>query len=537
MQDENADNGEITGDPVATLNSANSFTKTGLVDGYYLIVDTTANLPEGDMLSRYIVQVSGTTEIAPKKSTVEEDKEITTDEHDTNNDGTSGDDISADHTADDVSIGEKVTYTIDAKIPLSAADYDTFFFIINDTLSNGLTLLPDTINVYVDEVKDANKLTAGTEYTVLLNTDSPKKTTDPHTFEVPIIDAKARAGHTIYVVYQALLNEEAEIGEIPNTNKTTVTYSNNPEQVYDGKDKDKDGKPDDMTEKIYGESPERETKTFTSSIQILKVDEQGVALQGAEFQITGTGVKTVLVTTDEYTVDAQGTYYKLKDGTYTTTAPGETDTYRSVGKIDRSDEGGYVKVGDSYRVATYDELKDTSIEKFIKVTATKDQYESTTTKYKKEKKTTPVTKTESVNVKAFVDEHGIVKFDGLGAGTYTIKETTIPAGYNGIPDFTVTLTFDNTDGDRDTENNSTDADALVWKATSNISGSDAAITEIDSNNDKVVDTFQIEVENKSGSTLPSTGGIGTTLFYIGGGILVVLAVVMLVTKRRMSSND
>ena len=46
-----------------------------------------------------------------------------------------------------------------------------------------------------------------------------------------------------------------------------------------------------------------------------------------------------------------------------------------------------------------------------------------------------------------------------------------------------------------------------------------------------------QIENNQGAELPSTGGIGTTLFYIGGGILVLLAVVMLVTKRRMSSND
>ena len=43
--------------------------------------------------------------------------------------------------------------------------------------------------------------------------------------------------------------------------------------------------------------------------------------------------------------------------------------------------------------------------------------------------------------------------------------------------------------------------------------------------------------NTQGLQLPSTGGIGTTIFYVGGGILVLLAVVFLVTKRRMSSND
>jgi len=48
---------------------------------------------------------------------------------------------------------------------------------------------------------------------------------------------------------------------------------------------------------------------------------------------------------------------------------------------------------------------------------------------------------------------------------------------------------------------------------------------------------EFNVQNNQGTLLPSTGGIGTTLFYIGGGILVLLAVVMLVTKKRMKAED
>ena len=49
--------------------------------------------------------------------------------------------------------------------------------------------------------------------------------------------------------------------------------------------------------------------------------------------------------------------------------------------------------------------------------------------------------------------------------------------------------------------------------------------------------FSTTVINNKGTELPSTGGIGTTLFYIGGGILVLAAVILLVTKRRMNAND
>ena len=48
---------------------------------------------------------------------------------------------------------------------------------------------------------------------------------------------------------------------------------------------------------------------------------------------------------------------------------------------------------------------------------------------------------------------------------------------------------------------------------------------------------RVDVENKSGTELPSTGGVGTTMFYIFGGILVLAAVVLLVTKKRMATAE
>jgi LPXTG-motif cell wall-anchored protein len=47
----------------------------------------------------------------------------------------------------------------------------------------------------------------------------------------------------------------------------------------------------------------------------------------------------------------------------------------------------------------------------------------------------------------------------------------------------------------------------------------------------------IDVVNNAGATLPETGGIGTTIFYIAGSIMVLAAAVLLITKRRMSGND
>ena len=114
-----------------------------------------------------------------------------------------------------------------------------------------------------------------------------------------------------------------------------------------------------------------------------------------------------------------------------------------------------------------------------------------------------------VDVKAFVDENGQLKFTGLGAGTYTITETVTPQGYNTIDPITFTVTFD------------VDNKTFI------------------SNNEKILvngntNTLYTEIVNVSGSTLPSTGGMGTTLFYTFGGIMVLAAVVLLVTKKRMA---
>ena len=46
-----------------------------------------------------------------------------------------------------------------------------------------------------------------------------------------------------------------------------------------------------------------------------------------------------------------------------------------------------------------------------------------------------------------------------------------------------------------------------------------------------------KIQNTQGTALPSTGGMGTTILYIGGSILVILAAVLLITKRRMNAED
>lgn len=101
---------------------------------------------------------------------------------------------------------------------------------------------------------------------------------------------------------------------------------------------------------------------------------------------------------------------------------------------------------------------------------------------------------------------GKVNIYGLAGKTYTLTETKAPDGYN----------------------------KLVTPETVNLAdGSKTHATIVDS----VYKDGGVVVENHAGTVLPSTGGMGTTLFYVIGGGLMVAAVVLLVTKKRMEHKN
>ena len=108
-------------------------------------------------------------------------------------------------------------------------------------------------------------------------------------------------------------------------------------------------------------------------------------------------------------------------------------------------------------------------------------------------------------------------WSGLDDGDYKLVETTTPSGYNTIPDieFTITATHDVT----------SDKPTLI-----SLSGGDKFTGVISTG------VVSADIENQSGAQLPSTGGIGTTIFYVLGSVLVIGAAVLLVTKKRMSTK-
>lgn len=108
-----------------------------------------------------------------------------------------------------------------------------------------------------------------------------------------------------------------------------------------------------------------------------------------------------------------------------------------------------------------------------------------------------------------------VVFAGFGEFTYYLYETKAPGGYNLLSE-PVAVTFHCSDT----------MDARLDPAYITLNDSTKQIT-----------TMMFDIENKSGATLPETGGIGTTLFYVIGGLLVVGAGVLLVTKKRMGKAE
>lgn len=108
-------------------------------------------------------------------------------------------------------------------------------------------------------------------------------------------------------------------------------------------------------------------------------------------------------------------------------------------------------------------------------------------------------------------------WSGLDDGDYKLVETTTPSGYNTIPDIEFTITA--------THEVSSDNPTLI-----SLSGGDKFTGVISTG------VVSANIENQSGAQLPSTGGIGTTIFYVLGSVLVIGAVVLLVTKKRMSTK-
>lgn len=136
-------------------------------------------------------------------------------------------------------------------------------------------------------------------------------------------------------------------------------------------------------------------------------------------------------------------------------------------------------------------------------------------------KLTGWTATESEAGKLKTNATSIVGVKGLDKGTYFLKETATPGGFNGL---------------------TTDVEVQIDSSCNTLNGATYTVKYkmANANDEDFADTDEEEkvvpIENKRGTTLPGTGGIGTTIFYVIGGGLMAAAAILLITKKRMENH-
>ena len=288
-----------------------------------------------DTISRYMVTVSGLTIVEPKTVTPTIDKDIVDKDDNqafSNSDGK----------ADTAAIGDIIEFEITGTVP-NTTGYKYYYYNVNDKMSKGLDLVieANAAESFVVTVSNPDRVvdsTTGATFerklsgqVILLDEngnlpngatiDDTKdyyvyvtKDTDGDSFTLAFKDFKKlverqeatvsdiQFGDLITIAYKAEVGKDCEVGQTPNTNTATIKYSNKPgeseqKDVKDDNDKEFVGKP--STDVPTGEGPEITTRTFVTELTILKVDENGKPLKGAEFTLTGGNVTKVVVETAE----------------------------------------------------------------------------------------------------------------------------------------------------------------------------------------------------------------------------------------------
>lgn len=228
--------------------------------GYYLIKDKDNSLGKNndETYTEFILKVVKNQTIAPKSEKPTSEKKVK-DTNDTTGVTTGWQDLA------DWDIGDKVPFQLKGTV---AADYDKYTvykMTFHDHESKGLTLIKDSVEVYVD----SNKVTDNTKYEVVT-----EHLGDNCTFEVRFANLKnisdVKAGSVITVEYKSELNKDAVIGSLGNPNEMYMEFSNNPNDDQGGE---------------TGKTPVDKVIVFTYKTIVNKVDPEGQPLQGAEFTL------------------------------------------------------------------------------------------------------------------------------------------------------------------------------------------------------------------------------------------------------------
>ena len=353
--------------------------------------------------------------------------------------------------AEGAKIGDVLTFTLETKIP-DYTGYKEYHFIVSDTMTEGLTFVPGSGVVYIEDsqrydcfnVKQTvNKIeiNLGTSYDEDLLTAL---------FDYEDL-SDVEIGNAVKITYQAKLNDNSVKHDFE-TNKAHLEYSTQP-HVADGGTK--------------GSTPDSVNYVYDMGLDIDKIDgADSSKLPGAQFVLRDT--------------DSKGTskYYK------------HTENLTSFVTVNPAVSGA----------PTVSELTDAG------VVLTTDSNGSLGNDY----------------------------FKGLKPGTYYLEEIQAPEGYNLLKkDIKIVIADDSNSGAE-----------KPTKVTYTITDLNAAepqeVTQTYSFGDEPAASADVKtavtVENNSGNELPSTGGIGTTIFYTVGAVMMATALVLLITKKKVSAN-
>ncbi|MDO4421413.1 MAG: SpaH/EbpB family LPXTG-anchored major pilin [Eubacteriales bacterium] len=421
---------------------------TGVAVGYYLITDSVPADSNGAASAPMLkaVGIHTLNGVEAKEDLPTLDKKIVEGENTTD--------------ANTAAVGDTIKYRITSKVPdVRGQGYNDYWFSVSDTFCKGLMYNGDvTVKIDNNKYTDVSVTSTGA-------VDGSDKSTIYITLNhfLDVATDAGKVGKSIVIEYTATLTKDCDMTPAGNENTARLIFSNDPNEDYSGTfNPDNPGKP-------VGKTPEKKTKTYTTGIAVIKVDDSTPAkrLTGADFEIvlSGTSTSQVVVETEKYTVDASANpaYYKLADGSYSLTAPaGVTNPVKYAKTIERSVQ----KAG------------------------------STTT-----------------NVTATVDDQGYLVFEGLGVGEYTISEAKAPTGYiRDTNSHTITITanpdFDNPNWSYKVDNNAAQSGAVTLTFT-----------------------------NVKSSNLPETGGIGRTVFYVAGSVLLLAGVSLFAVKKKTGREE
>ncbi len=305
---------KTTASAVSSFEDGN-FVITVTDPGYYLVVDTTENPKDMDVVSAYILDVLGDQSINMKAEAPTVDKKIVSSSDDKT--GVNGKSFE---------IGDEVIFRLIGKIPDYFKSYDPYSYKFVDTMSEALTYVPGSVVVTLRNTENEIISTVNSDsdlYTVENTEENPQQLT------IAIADLnkidKIDKNLEIVVEYKAKLNEKAKISA-PNPNDVYLEFSHNP--YADG----------------TGQTPEVEVNTFTFGLDITKQNQNGEKLDGVGFMLYKK-VANDIYFANGFTEQSEGedTIYKLNSENWAKADVGQELFTANGGKlyIDGLSEGTY----------------------------------------------------------------------------------------------------------------------------------------------------------------------------------------------------